>query len=383
MAGITDGTSGTLMVAEAAEPVEWTRPDDLPFPGFGFDPKPAPLPKLGGVFAGGFHALMCDGRVHFFPDKISEKTLRAMISTSGGEVLEAEAADILFPPKPKKPAAPTEVPAGLPDAAARKTAVANYQKVLKGLYDFHDAMGHFPAGVVADKAVGLSWRVQVLPYIGEDALYKQFKMNEPWDSEHNKPLIEKMPAVFASPGKQPAKGHTFVRTTQGPGGMIQTMPGKKGEPVVMFRPDAKPGSAVPGRRISDILDGLSNTIMFVEAGEAVPWTKPDEIYLPPPFDPIGKGPAIDPKLPPLGGVFADGFHAVMADGAVTFYKTGFPTGELAKMFSPADGWVVDPFKEPEKILYSIPSAPGKPAGEPKLPTKGDGPGGATSRPPKE
>src|ERR1019366_4800834 len=41
MVGITDGTSNTIFVVEAAEPTIWTRPEELPF-----DPK-GPLPKLG------------------------------------------------------------------------------------------------------------------------------------------------------------------------------------------------------------------------------------------------------------------------------------------------------------------------------------------------
>src|SRR5438552_697134 len=66
-AEITDGTSNTLVVAEATEAVEWTKPDDLPFVGFAGGPNPPAAPKLGGVLPGGFHGLMCDGSVHFFP----------------------------------------------------------------------------------------------------------------------------------------------------------------------------------------------------------------------------------------------------------------------------------------------------------------------------
>ena len=45
----------------------------------------------------------------------------------------------------------------------------------------------------------LSWRVAILPYMGESekALYSQFKLTEPWDSPHNKGLLAKMPKVYA------------------------------------------------------------------------------------------------------------------------------------------------------------------------------------------
>jgi len=45
----------------------------------------------------------------------------------------------------------------------------------------------------------LSWRVHILPYISGQAIYDQFHLDEPWDSEHNRPLVEKMPALYADP----------------------------------------------------------------------------------------------------------------------------------------------------------------------------------------
>src|SRR5205807_2756917 len=60
---------------------------------------------------------------------------------------------------------------------------------------FHDANGGFPAAAIQDnkgKAM-LSWRVAILPYVEEAPLYRQFKLDEPWDSKHNKKLLAKMP----------------------------------------------------------------------------------------------------------------------------------------------------------------------------------------------
>jgi hypothetical protein len=375
---ISDGLSNTLAVAEAPEAVEWTKPDDLPYRGFPTPDRPIPAPKLGGVFDGGFHALMCDGAVHFLPAKLSEKTLSAMISVNGGEVLPEEATEILFPPAVRNPVVPESVPDTLPDAAARKTAVANYQKIVKGVHDYHNKMVHLPVGIVGPElSVGLSWRVAILPYIGEEKLYKQFKLEERWDSDHNKALIEKMPTVFVSPGKTTEKGHTFVRTSYGRGGILPT--GITNDRIVVIYPWIKPGQPVPGRELTYILDGAANTILFVEAADAVPWTKPDELYVPWQGDPIRKEPLPAPKLPALGGVFADGFHAVMVDGRVTFYKTGYPARELAKMFGPTDWPITDPFGEPEKIPYSIPRP--LPPGNP-VPKKGLGKGDLPIPPPK-
>jgi hypothetical protein len=77
-----DGTSNTLMVVEATEPVPWTAPLDLRY-----DPK-QPLPKLGGFFEGGFNAVFCDGQARFIRAAAKEKALRAAITRNGGETFD-------------------------------------------------------------------------------------------------------------------------------------------------------------------------------------------------------------------------------------------------------------------------------------------------------
>jgi hypothetical protein len=70
------------------------------------------------------------------------------------------------------------------------------------ILNFADRNKRFPA-VGSFDASGqplLSWRVHVLPYLDEAELYKQFRLDEPWDSPHNSQLISKMPEAFACPG---------------------------------------------------------------------------------------------------------------------------------------------------------------------------------------
>ena len=83
-ADVTDGTSNTLMVVEAETPAPWTKPEDLSYtPG-------QPLPKLGGQFEDGFVALTADGAIRFTKRSIDPKTLNAMITRNGGEVINNE-----------------------------------------------------------------------------------------------------------------------------------------------------------------------------------------------------------------------------------------------------------------------------------------------------
>jgi hypothetical protein len=137
----------------------------------------------------------------------------------------------------------------------------------------------------------LSWRVHILPYVNDDEsakLYKEFKLDEPWDSEHNKKLITKMPKVFASPSnpKLAADGKTTM--------------------LAPVHKDAVFTGDKTARRLTD-LRSISHTILLVDADDsaAVIWTKPDDLKL-------------DPKDPHKGLGFrsANRCMVLIADGSV-------------------------------------------------------------------
>ncbi len=161
----------------------------------------------------------------------------------------------------------------------------------------------------------LSWRVLLLPYLGEDDLYKEFRLDEPWDSDHNMALLEKMPAVFATPKSEAFWRHeTYYQAFVGEGGIFYNGPAG---PAGTFKP-------------SMIFDGTSNTILFAEAAKSVPWTKPEDM----PFD---KG----DLRPRLGGLSRDGFCAVMCDGTVHFVPSTAREDTLHALVTPNGGEVVD------------------------------------------
>jgi Protein of unknown function (DUF1559) len=225
-------------------------------------------------------------------------------------------------------------------SSAQRTAVENYHRIVEAQYAFHNDHDAFPGGYAATDAVGLSWRVAVLPYLGEAELFKRFKLDEPWDSENNKPLVDAMPAVFASPGNPAPAGHTFVRGTRG--AMLYRYTDDRGKEIALPK-EAKPGAVLRGRTLgarhplgthNNISDGTANTIFFAEGAESVPWTKPDELEVPFYNTALRKP---DQVLPKFGGAFKDGFHVVLVDGTVLFLKTGFPEEVLAAMLTPAGG----------------------------------------------
>jgi hypothetical protein len=167
-----------------------------------------------------------------------------------------------------------------------RTSQNNLKQIALAFHNYHDTMGHFPNNTTdKDDKPLLSWRVLILPYIEQDELYKSFKMDEPWDSENNKKLVEKMPALYASPRVTVKnKGFTVYQGFAGEGSLFE--PGKK-------------------IKIFNITDGTSNTILAVESSQAVPWTKPADL----PFD-------IKKDLPDIGKAYGSQPLAAICDGSI-------------------------------------------------------------------
>jgi hypothetical protein len=176
------------------------------------------------------------------------------------------------------------------EAARRAQSTNNLKQIILGMHHHDEALRRFPARASFDENGEplLSWRVHILPYIDEEVLYRQFKLDEPWDSPHNRELIAKMPPIYRNPSSFAEPGKSDYLAVTGEGTMFE---------------------GAEGRRLVQVEDGLSNTIMVVEVNpdEAVIWTKPDDWQL-------------DPARPlaGLGRAHPGGFVAGFGDGSVRF-----------------------------------------------------------------
>jgi RNA polymerase sigma factor (sigma-70 family) len=215
------------------------------------------------------------------------------------------------------PAAPKDKEAAEredPVKAAQRRAKSqnNLKQIGLAMHNYHDVNGRFPPPAIYSKDGKplLSWRVAILPYLDQDNLFKQFKLDEPWDSQHNKGVAAAIPGVYLPVGAmlKPAN-QTYYQVFVGKGAAFEV--GK-------------------GFRLADFTDGTSNTILVVEAAKPVPWTKPEDL----PFVP-------DQALPKLGGLFQGDFNALFADGSVHFVSRKADDEVLKAVITRAGGEVIN------------------------------------------
>ncbi len=172
-------------------------------------------------------------------------------------------------------------------ASAKIQSSNNLKQIGLALHNYCDVHKALPAQGNYDKHGQplLSWRVHILPFIEQEALYKEFKLDEPWDSPHNKKLIARMPPIYRNPQARTAAGKTTYLAPIGP--------------ATIFGPTPT--------RLRDIKDGTSNTIMVVEAADdaAVYWTQPSDL-------------PVDPRNPfrGLANYSPGAFQALFADVSV-------------------------------------------------------------------
>ncbi len=182
------------------------------------------------------------------------------------------------------------------EAARRSQCFNNFKQIGLALHNYHMTEGSLPAAAIVDQNGKplLSWRVAILPYIEQQALFDKFHLDEPWDSPHNLTLLDQMPWTYACPSDPSLKqklGMTGYQVVVGP--------------ETAFTPDFKPW------KFDDITDGLSHTLLASESRRTVPWTKPEDLL------------SRNITQPESGsgshhGYHNNGFNVLFGDGSVRF-----------------------------------------------------------------
>lgn len=206
--------------------------------------------------------------------------------------------------------------AQIKEAEYRIRDANNLQQLGLAIHMYHDAHGDFPGPGIKgpDGKLLLSWRVAILPYIEQEALYKQFRLDEPWDSPHNIQLLDKMPKTYESPHRPPEQpGYTYYQAFVGENTGFDPK-----EKMTILRLASE--------------DGTGNTILIAEAARGVPWTKPEDL----PFDPRPGSP-----LPALGGPQSQGFNVLFGDGSVRYFMKTIDPETLRLLIDRRDGQAIN------------------------------------------
>jgi prepilin-type processing-associated H-X9-DG protein len=202
------------------------------------------------------------------------------------------------------------------EAARRTQCRNNLMQIGLALHNYESAHGSFPPAFSTD-AKGqplLSWRVLILPYLGDQGLYDQFHLNEPWDSPHNSGLIPLMPDVYRCSSEPSVMlDSTSYMAITGPGTVFP------------------PGQSVSLRQITD---GTAMTAMVgeVKAG-SIGWTRPDDVQ----FNAQFQGPGNFQSWHP------GGCNMLMTDGSVRFVPSTLTPGDYRALMTISGGESVTNF----------------------------------------
>jgi prepilin-type processing-associated H-X9-DG protein len=225
------------------------------------------------------------------------------------------------------------------EASRRMQCSNNMKQMALAVHMHHDEHDEFPSasGLCQGReecAGDWSWRVQVLPYVGEYSLAEQFKYDEPWDSDYNLQIAQTMPTYYQCssdiPDTKEINGYMIPVTS------YVMITGEFGTAPESDRPHGYPVGQTDGRTISfsAITDGTSNTIMIVEVcGDDRPaWTEPVDITI----EDLVRGINSDSGMS-IGSRHPRGCNAAKCDGSVFFLSEDTDNDRLRNFIQIDDG----------------------------------------------
>jgi prepilin-type processing-associated H-X9-DG protein len=229
---------------------------------------------------------------------------------------------------------PAATASGFGLGAARVRSSNNLKMLGLAMHEYHNQYNKLPRPAIYSPQGKplLSWRVAILPFLEREALYMQFHLDEPWDSEHNLELLKVMPKEYAPVvGADSAPPYaTYYQVFTSDWVRAQATPG-----WAMFNSQPQPDGLALTMAMVSAADGTANTLMIAEAWHPVPWTRPDDL----PYAP-------DQPLPKLGGLFPNGFNAAFADGSVRFINRDTDEAVLRALITWNGGEQIDRTKWP-------------------------------------
>jgi hypothetical protein len=276
------------------------------------------------------------------------------------------------------------------EASGRVRCANNLRRIGEACNGFENTYGFFPSSI---KELGpqRSWAMQILPWAGQEELARRYHYEKPWyDADNAEAVGQQIPLFYcpSSPyGPRTTSGTANIKTTDAEGNRVRTQIQFSGavctDYAVMhqvrkeafvrgFVEKAGPGMLAEDLfpRRSDVSDGLSNTLMVVEAaGRPDEWMgrrktrseiKPADAVLASrdndfslrgftwddttqTFSNVHSG-SCAVNCSNVEGVYAfhaGGAQAVLGDGSVRFLSQDVSTRLIARLVTRAGGETVD------------------------------------------
>ncbi len=247
-------------------------------------------------------------------------------------------------------------PESIVSSAARAVAEYRLARIGHALRAYSDKNRVLPPAVTAgpDGKPWHSWRVLILPYLGEQALYDRYKFDQPWDGPDNKKLLNEMPDAYRDPAQVVQdESFTHFAACVGENAAFSLVPIPAGQ-------DGSPDENAPGHRAwRHFIDGASFCIMAGSVDDGrIPWTKPEDIPLADDLPPPGTARSFAAPHegfadghPVRGGIFL--FGSDTNDGDVMALTTGADPARFRAALDIRDG--ISPSR-PDERLPQLPTA---------------------------
>ncbi|GHT37164.1 hypothetical protein FACS189427_09790 [Planctomycetales bacterium] len=200
------------------------------------------------------------------------------------------------------------------------SCVNQMKQIMMGIHNYYETYHSFPPAYTIDSNGQPlhSWRVLILPHLGEENLYKQIRLDEPWDSEYNKQFHSQMPDIFCCPSMKQADSVFSALKEQHHNLEIGCC-----YSIVIGKETPFPGSESTQ---PESIDDKENTVLIVERMVPVNWMNPMSDML---FETASCG--VNAELTGIGSTHHGGCNCAMADAGVKFIADSIETSILKEM----------------------------------------------------
>lgn len=194
------------------------------------------------------------------------------------------------------------------EGARRERCEYNLAGLYRATNEYVEATGYYPPAYTQDVEGRRlhSWRVLLLPFLGEEELYSQIRLDEPWDSEWNSQFWTQTPNVFLCTSMPTHDGKEYKGMTETDRCAFSCVLGE----TTLFAPDG--ASASPAA----LVDGASNTILYVERKSPCNWMDPTSDLT---FEEVvAENAKPESERVNFGSWHGAGEYVVLCDGATRF-----------------------------------------------------------------